>query len=128
LVERFDTQQSVEDVRGLMDAARAGRSLVFFPEGTFQRGPGLLPFQLGAFMVAAESAMPVVPVTIRGTRSVFRDGRWFPRRGAISVQVGEPIVPRGSDRSEAIRLRDTARAQILKRCGEPDLAGQPKAS
>ncbi len=127
-VERFDTQQSVEDARGLMDAARAGRSLVFFPEGTFQRVPGLLPFQLGAFMVAAENAMPVVPVTIRGTRSVLRDERWFPRRGAISVQVGKPIVPRNSNWSEAIRLRDTARAQILKRCGEPDLAGQPKAS
>jgi len=123
-VERFDTQQSVEDAGYLMEAARAGRSLIFFPEGTFQRAPGLLAFHLGAFMVAADSDLPVVPLTIRGTRSVLRDEQWFPRRGALTVHVGVPIIPHGPQWSEAIRLRDEARMEILKHCGEPDLEGQ----
>jgi len=71
--------------------------------------------------VAGEAGIPVVPVTITGTRSVLRDGSWFPHRGPVSVIVSQPIVPQGSDWSAALRLRDAARAEILRHCGEPDL-------
>jgi 1-acyl-sn-glycerol-3-phosphate acyltransferase len=76
---------------------------------------------MGAFIVAAETGTPVVPVAIRGTRSILRDGSWFPRRGAINVAIGAPLVPKGADWSAALALRDAARAEILKSCGEPDL-------
>jgi len=121
-VERFDLAGGLEDARAMARAARGGRTLVFFPEGTFTRTPGLLPFHMGAFVVAAEAGMPLVPITIRGTRSILRDGQWFPRRGTISVTIGAPLQPAGADWPAAIRLRDAARAEILKHCGEPDLA------
>ena len=120
-VERVDPKRSAEDARRLVDAVHGGRSLVVFPEGTFGRAPGLRPFRMGAFIVAAETGTPVVPVAIRGTRSILRDGSWFPRRGAISVAIGEPLRPKGADWSAALALRDAARAEILKSCGEPDL-------
>jgi 1-acyl-sn-glycerol-3-phosphate acyltransferase len=94
---------------------------VFFPEGTFTRASGLLPFRMGAFVVAARSGVPVVPVTLRGTRSMLRDSHWFPRRGILTVTVGEPIMPSGSDWAAAIELRNRARAEIARQCGEPDL-------
>jgi 1-acyl-sn-glycerol-3-phosphate acyltransferase len=56
-------------------ALRGGRSLVFFPEGTFLRPPGVLPFRLGAFKAAAEARCPVVPVAIRGTRAILPASR-----------------------------------------------------
>ena len=121
-VERFDPQQGTADVQQVAASLRAGRCPVFFPEGTFDRRPGLLPFRMGAFVVAAEAGFPVVPVTLRGTRSMLRDGHWFPRRGAISVTLGAPIMPEGKDWAAAIRLRNAARAEILRLCGEPDLA------
>ncbi len=121
-VERFELARGVEDARQLARAVRGGRTLVFFPEGTFTRTPGLLPFHLGAFVAAAEAGVPLVPVAIRGTRSILRDGQWFPRRGMISVTIGAPLQPAGADWSAAIRLRDAARAEILRHCGEPDLA------
>jgi hypothetical protein len=40
----------------------------------------------------------------------------------VSVTVGPPIMPQGSDWTAAITLRETARAQIVGYCGEPDLA------
>jgi hypothetical protein len=40
----------------------------------------------------------------------------------VSVTVGRPIAPDGSDWNAAVRLRDQVRAEILKHCGEPDLA------
>ena len=120
-VERFDAQRGVEDAGRFTDLARGGRSLVVFAEGTFHRIPGLLPFRMGAFVIAAQAGVPVVPVTIRGTRSILRDGQWLIRRGRISVTFSEPIAPTGSDWSAAIRLRDAARAEMLRLCGEPDL-------
>jgi 1-acyl-sn-glycerol-3-phosphate acyltransferase len=124
-VERFELQRGVEDARQMARIAATGRSLVFFPEGTFARMPGIMPFHLGAFVAAAAAGVPVVPVAIRGTRSILRSGQWFPRRGAIGVTVGAALVPEGSDWAAAIRLRDAARALIRQHAGEPDLVYRP---
>ena len=121
-IERFDLQRGLEDTDRLLRKLRAGEPLAFFPEGTFRRMPGLLPFRMGAFVLAAQAGVPVVPVTIRGTRSILRDGQWLPRRAMITVYVSAPVTPAGSDWNAAIGLRDGARQAMLETCGEPDLA------
>ena len=121
-VRRADVSAGVEDTEMQLRVARSGERIVSFPEGTLTRMPGLLGFHLGAFLVAAEAGLPVVPVTIKGTRSILRGGQWFPHQGDIVVQVGEIVRPEGSDFSAAVRLRDKVRAIILRACGEPDLA------
>jgi 1-acyl-sn-glycerol-3-phosphate acyltransferase len=122
-VERFAAHESVQDARRLEVALRAGRALVFFPEGTITRLPGLKPFRMGAFVVAANTGIPVVPVAICGTRSILRDGQWWPRRGAVKITFGAPLLPVTDTRdafAAAVVLRDAARAHILRHCGEPD--------
>ncbi len=121
-VERFDVQKSAEHADELAQAAKRGVSLIVFPEGTLVRRTGLMPFRAGAFLSAAQAAIPVVPVALRGVRSVLRDGTWYPRRAPISVTVGAPVAPDGSDWNAAVRLRDQVRKQILRHCGEPDLS------
>jgi 1-acyl-sn-glycerol-3-phosphate acyltransferase len=123
-VERFAIEDSVEAARELVTQAEHGMSFVFFPEGTLRREPGLRPFHLGAFQAAVAAGMPAIPVAVRGTRSVLRDGQWRPRRGVIQVIVTPPLAPDGGDWAAAVRLRDRARAAILAACGEPDLAGR----
>jgi len=120
-VERSDIKQGVEDASRLAESVRAGCTPIFFPEGTFTRTAGLLPFRMGAFVVAAQTGVPLVPVTIRGARSVLRDGSWFARRGALVVTIAPPLAPSGSDWNAAVALRDAARTEILRHCGEPDL-------
>jgi 1-acyl-sn-glycerol-3-phosphate acyltransferase len=95
--------------------------LVFFPEGTFTRRAGLSGFYLGAFKIAAEAGLPVLPGTIRGTRSLLRSDQWFPRRAAVNVEIGEPVMPSGTDFGSVLRLRDEVRKSVLSRCCEPDL-------
>ena len=125
-VERFETERSIVDARAMVSAAASGRSLLFFPEGGFTRIPGVMPFHMGAFVSASEAGVPVVPVSIRGTRSILRAESWFPRRGAITIVVGEAITPEAGDRwTVAVRLRDETRRSILRHCGEPDLAAAP---
>ena len=123
-VERFDAQKGVEDARRLAAVLERGQPIGYFPEGTIKRMPGLLPFHMGAFLTAAETGVPLVPVTIRGTRSILRDQSWFPRRGVVRVTVSPPVHPAGDGHrawDEAIRLRDLTRAEMLRNCGEPDL-------
>jgi 1-acyl-sn-glycerol-3-phosphate acyltransferase len=113
---------STEHAGELAEAARHGTSLILFPEGTFSRHTGLRPFRTGAFFAAAHAGIPVVPVALRGVRSVLRDGTWYPRRSPITVTFAAPLPPEGNDWNAAVRLRERARAEILQHCGEPDLA------
>ena len=121
-VERFVAPQSVEDTTRVLQAVRQGWAMVFFPEGTFGREPGLRPFHMGAFVVAAQAGVPVVPLALHGTRSLLRSGQWLPRRGVVRLTFGAPLLPSGTDWTAALQLRDAARAAILRHCGEPDLA------
>lgn len=120
-VERFDFQQGVADAARLAEAVGAGDSLVVFAEGTFTRVPGLAPFRMGAFVVAAQTGAPVLPLALRGSRDLLRDEHWLPRCGDIAVTIGAPIRPAGTDWAAAVALRDAARREILRHCGEPDL-------
>jgi len=68
----------------------------------------------------------VLPVAIRGTRGLLRDGQGRPRRGAIAVTMGKALfapVSAPDAFAAATALRDAARGQILAHCGEPDAAG-----
>ena len=121
-VERFDLQQGLADTDKLLAILRSGRPLGFFPEGTFRRMPGLLPFRMGAFVAAAQAHVPIVPVTLRGTRSILREGHWLPRRGALNVVIGKQMLAGTEDWNGAIELRDAVRREILQHLREPDLS------
>ena len=115
--------------RGARDSAAAlagalddGSSLFIFPEGTFVRAPGVMPFRLGAFQVAAERGVPVVPIALRGTRAVWPDETWRLRPGTMSVGVAEPLAPEGTGWAAMVGLRDAARAWIVRESGEPAVA------
>jgi 1-acyl-sn-glycerol-3-phosphate acyltransferase len=114
----------IDDIRKALTAVKAGERVLFFAEGRRTRRPGLLPFGLSAFATASQADVPAVPVTIRGSRSVLRPEQWFPRRAAVTVDIGSAIQPEGKDWAVAMRLRDIVREAILSRCGEPDLTGE----
>jgi 1-acyl-sn-glycerol-3-phosphate acyltransferase len=120
-VERHERELGVADADRLAALVRAGQSLVIFPEGRLARAPGLRPFHMGAFVVAAETGVPVVPVAIRGTRTILRPEHHFPRRGAVDIAVGEPIRPSGTDWAAAVELQHAVRNAVLDLSGEPDV-------
>jgi len=120
--ERAVAEAGLKEVEAFKELVRGGEQLFFFPEATFFRTPGLLPFRLGAFSVACAAGAAVLPIAISGTRSILRGEQWFPRRGSVSVNVLEPLAPAGQDFAAAIALRDKARSLILAHCGEPAMA------
>jgi len=122
-VDRGRGQKGARDTRKLLKRANAGGALAFFPEGTFQREPGLAAFRSGAFVIAARAKLPVVPVAIRGTRSALPAGSFMPRPGRIVVELA-PMLPPPASTAEADvnATRLAARQAILARIDEPDLA------
>ena len=120
-IERFDVAKSAEHATELAEAAKRGISLIVFPEGTLIRNTGLMDFRTGAFQAAAQAGIPVIPIALRGVRSMLRDGTWYLRRAAVTVTIGAPITSEGSDWAAAVKLRDTVRGEILRSCGEPDI-------
>jgi 1-acyl-sn-glycerol-3-phosphate acyltransferase len=122
-VERFDAAAGLNDLVPVAQALAAGARVVVFPEGTFKRMPGLLPFHLGAFKLAVDAGVALVPLSLSGTRSILRADNWFPRRGAILLRIG-PVCPPDDEEgwSAIVRRRDYARQHMLDSGGEPDLA------
>jgi 1-acyl-sn-glycerol-3-phosphate acyltransferase len=120
-VERVDFRQGMDDAARLSHSAQVRRSPIFFAEGTFTRVPGLREFRMGAFVVAAQTGLPVVPIAIRGARAVLRAEHWLLRPGSVWVTASAPVRTEGTGWMAALRVRDMARAAILRHCGEPDL-------
>jgi 1-acyl-sn-glycerol-3-phosphate acyltransferase len=117
-VERFDTKESAAAADKLAIAIRAGHSVLVFPEGTFTGTAGLRPFRMGAFKTAAETGTPVVPLALRGTRRVLRDGEWIPRPHSIELRILPALAASGTDWRQVVELRDRARDAVAEHCGE----------
>jgi len=124
-----DTRRAAAAIGTLTEAVRAGRTVVFFPEGGLAPAPGIRRFHRGGFLVAVGAGAPVVPVAIKGTREVVGPGHRFPRRGTVQVIVGPHLDPpvTGVSRlapterwSRAAELQGRARRWIIGRAGEPD--------
>ena len=117
-VDRVDLSRGVADAERVARVLREDTSLFFFPEGTFVRAPGVRQFRLGAFKTAVDAKCAVIPVALRGTRDILPANTWLPRRGTITVTIGKPIVPAGSEWHEIVRLRDLTRNAIVSGSGE----------
>ncbi len=123
LVERYETSRGAGDVDALVARLRQGDSLLVFPEGTFSREAGLKPFRMGAFVAAARAGVPLAVAGLRGCRDILRDGSWLPRHGRPELEIGAVLWAGGGDWAAAARLREAARAEMLRLSGEHDLGG-----
>ncbi|MGB9467671.1 MAG: lysophospholipid acyltransferase family protein, partial [Candidatus Acidiferrum sp.] len=127
--DRGNAQSRLRQSEEMEKLLRSGESIFVFPEGTFGSEDGVRPFQLGAFRAAADAGVPIVPISLAGTRRFLRDGTYLPRPTSVTITVSPPIYPRvASDAAKAgepsvwhelIRLRDTTRETIARYSGEP---------
>jgi 1-acyl-sn-glycerol-3-phosphate acyltransferase len=118
-VDRQDFEKSLSITQKFEEALRGESSVVIFAEGTFTYATGLRPFKLRAFKLAGDTNTPVSPVSLKGTRKILRDESFLFRPGRIEVHFSKPLSPEKSEWNEIIRLRNSARAEIAKHCGEP---------
>jgi 1-acyl-sn-glycerol-3-phosphate acyltransferase len=120
-VDRDQAERSVTDSAKAVEALARGDAVLYFPEGTFTSVSGLRPFKLGLFKAAVETRTPIIPMALRGSRRVLRDGSWIPHPRHVSLWIGPPIHPGGTEWSDVLDLRDRVAEAIAAHCGEPRL-------
>ena len=127
-VERSDIQGSTRDARQIVKAALGGESLGFFPEGTFLAEPGVGRFRPGAFVAAVKGELPVVPISIGGSRHMLPAGAFLPRRGPLTIDILPAIAPGDAGFESSRTLAEAARQRILSVLDEPDLLDDSAAA
>ncbi len=99
----------VEKMRRLVSQSH---SLIVFPEGTRSMDGTIGRFKRGSFIVAMDARLPVVPVTIVGSRSVMQKGRLMVRPGDVRLIVHEPIPTAGVAREDVTAFADRIRTVV----------------
>ena len=99
-------------VRKMARLMREGSSLIVFPEGTRSVDGQLGRFKKGSFLVALGANLPVVPVTIEGSRHVMQKGRLTVRPGNVRLTVHEPIPTEGLRREDVPGFADRVRTVV----------------
>ena len=109
--ERTSTIQAMNDAR---DRLKKRVTVMIFPEGTRSRDGELLPFKDGAFRLALEAGVPILPIVVAGTRSCMAKGTFRFQRARALVKVLPPIETTGLTLDDIAVLRDRTRNAIAE--------------
>jgi 1-acyl-sn-glycerol-3-phosphate acyltransferase len=107
-----------EALKGFEQAAlkiREGRSVVMFPEGRRSRTNEMLPFKAGSFYLAVRSGVPIVPITLNGTRAILKPDSLHIRAGRAEVIIHPEIPTQGLTAEDVAALAERVRQQIVSR-------------
>ncbi|WP_016935819.1 lysophospholipid acyltransferase family protein, partial [Rhodococcus sp. R1101] len=99
-VDRSNTEQAVAALEPVVETIRQGTSLVIAPEGTRSLTPAIGRFKKGAFHIAMQAGVPIVPVVIRNTGEILWKHSTLLRPGTVDVAVLEPIDVNGWSRKK----------------------------
>jgi 1-acyl-sn-glycerol-3-phosphate acyltransferase len=91
-----------------------GLSLVIYPEGTRSKTAELMPFKKGAFRIAIDNGMAMVPVTITGSEKVWPPGSKLIYGGRVHLVVHDPIPTTGMGPADIDGLRDRVQAIVAE--------------
>jgi len=95
-IDRENASSAIEAMQPLVDAMRnGGKSVVIAPEGTRTVSPRLAPFKKGAFHLAIQAGVPVVPIVIHNSGDVAPKGDFVFRPATVEVDVLPPIDTSG---------------------------------
>jgi 1-acyl-sn-glycerol-3-phosphate acyltransferase len=92
-------------------------SLIVFPEGTRSVDGRIGRFKKGSFLVAIDAGLPVVPVTITGSRHVMRKGLLTVRPGEVTLTIHPPVASAGVPREAVLPFAERIRQVVLQAAG-----------
>ena len=112
-IDRTDRGKAVASIRDGIRRLPPGVSVLFFAEGTRSPDGKIHAFKKGGFTTAVESGLPILPVTVNGSRKVLPKGALAFRRGPIGVVVGEPVDTRAYAHETIGKLMEVTRDMII---------------
>ena len=101
----------------LMEVERTlqdGICTVIFPEGTRSHDGQVGPFKKGAFRIAFDLGLPIIPISLTGCYEVMNRKAHFVTRHPVYMHVGKPILPEQFDKEDPQKTIDLIRDEVLK--------------
>jgi 1-acyl-sn-glycerol-3-phosphate acyltransferase len=114
-VERGRPRGGRKSLEQAAQKVREGKSVVLFPEGSRSRTGQMGPFKPGSFYLAILSGVPIVPITLVGTRGVLKPDTYHVRSGQTEMIVHPPIPTRSLTLQDVDSLSQQVRVQIASR-------------
>ena len=127
IIDRSRHAEAMRSYAVAGERMRRGISVVVFPEGTRGDGRELLPFKKGGFVLAIETATPIVPIAIVGTDRVMPRQSLRVESGDVEVRIGAPIETAGVSVKEKDPIVRRVREAIASQMATP-LAGDPPSA
>jgi 1-acyl-sn-glycerol-3-phosphate acyltransferase len=112
-IERASARSSARRLHAAVDVVRGGASVCAFPEGTRSRDGRVGPFKGGAFQLAIDAGVEVVPVAIEGSGRVLPAAGFRVRPGTIVLRIGDPLSTQGLAPHDRNTLAQQARAAVV---------------
>lgn len=113
-VQRDDARASMRALNAATETVKQGNCFSVFPEGTRSKGEEgkVAEFKGGAFRIAVKNGVPLVPVAIGGSRTIFESNHYIVRSGIVTVRILPAIETAALSREEQKTLPETTRAAI----------------
>jgi 1-acyl-sn-glycerol-3-phosphate acyltransferase len=113
-VKRGFGPSAVEAMERCREVLRQRVSVMIFPEGTRSKTAELLPFKDGAFRLAIEAGVPILPLAVSGTATALPKHGWRFGRSAAEVRVLEPVDTAGLTLADVPSLKAQIRDRIVQ--------------
>lgn len=113
-LDRSKGNQAMKQMREGGEKLAQGWSVVVFVEGTRSRDGGLQPFKRGAFVMAANTGVSILPVTVNGSFKVLPRNTLALRPGHVTVTIDDPIETLGMTEDDVPELMEKTRAAMLR--------------
>ena len=112
-LDRENIKEGLKTILTGIDYVKKGISIWIFPEGTRNKGAGMMEFKEGSMKIAEKTGCPIIPVAMTGTAEIFEKHIPFVRRSHVTVTFGEPIEIRSLDKEQKKFLGAYTRQKIL---------------
>lgn len=112
-VDRTDSRAALKALEPAVEALRNGKSLAIAPEGTRSPTPKLLPFKKGAFHLAMQAGVPLVPIVIRNAGELMESHSLLITPGVVQVCVLPPVPTAGWTRVDLNKAFTAVRRSYL---------------
>lgn len=92
-LDRKDVKSNIEVIKKGIQQIKDGLSLYIMPEGTRNKGKGLLRFHEGTFKYSTRTGAPIVPVVMTGTAEIFENQLPWIKKSHVTVDFLDPLYP-----------------------------------
>lgn len=112
-IDRSNTTSAIESINNGFDRLPKGVSVMVFAEGTRSPDGQIHEFKKGGFVMAVQRKIPILPVTVNGSRRIMRKGSFTLWPGKIQIVIGDPIDTSGYTTDTVQNLINKTRQTII---------------